>query len=66
MRKINGVSTKIHEDFYKKMEALRLQLKLKHNINIKSHTQLTGLLAKNKGLFQNNKQWIKEIKLMGY
>jgi len=65
MKKNNGISAKIHEDFYRKLEVLRLQLKTKHNINVKSHTQLTGMLAFNKGLFQN-KQWIKNIKKLGY
>lgn len=66
MKKNKGVSAKIHEDFYRKMESLRLQLKIKHNINVKSHTQLTGLLAKNQGLFKNNKKWINKIKKDGY
>lgn len=61
MRKDKGVSVKVSEDFYRKMEALRLQLRNKHKIKVSSHIKLTKMLAQNKGLFQN-KSWLAQMR----
>lgn len=65
MKSEKGVSVKVADDFYRMMERIRIQLRNKHNIRVKSHVKLTKLMAKNYKVFQN-KKWIDQIKKWNY
>ena len=62
--KIKGVSTRVSEDFYRMMERMRYQLKVKNGLKIKSHTQLTQMIATNPKMLYD-KTLIKNLRRMG-
>ena len=59
--KRRSVSIKVDEDFYRMMEKVRLQFKIKYGIKINSQQKLTRVWSKNPSIF-SDKKWIKELK----
>lgn len=54
----------VDNSFYRMIQKMRLEYKLKHGIKIKSDKQITGYLALKPKMF-SNKSLIKQIRKMG-
>lgn len=53
-----GVSVIVSQNFYRYMERLRIEHKLKTKKSIRSHRELTEMMVKNPRKFVN-KNWVK-------